>query len=257
MKTISVILVLLFSFLKWGGPPLHALDHNDGTSIDKSQALEISDVYAFREGDHSGTLTQNNNMILVMNSSPGGLPGQSMFFSTLARYEFFLTRVLTENKAVAPTGLRNIVIRLVFEEPDPKNLNKQKVEATFIIDGVTRSVLTTVDEGNIVTTPYPGTNPINNLIKVNDHLLTLFAGMREDPAFFDLVQFFRVRAGIFANPTLPMNPVFNPVGSASDYTKNSNVNSIVIRAPIEFLSGRDEGTTGFDVWGATSLAQPE
>jgi hypothetical protein len=79
--------------------------------------------------------------------------------------------------------------------------------------------------------------------------LTVFAGLREDPFFFDVTQYFRVRAG-----ALGLGPAvgFRSAASAIDFTKDYNVNSIVVRMPLAFLQRNADGSlasqTAFDVW---------
>ena len=48
-----------------------------------------------------------------------------------------------------------------------------------------------------MTTPITaGGTPIINQVKINGSTVGIFAGLREDPFFFDVDQFFRVRAGL-------------------------------------------------------------
>ncbi|WP_199332752.1 DUF4331 family protein [Nostoc sp. FACHB-190] len=79
--------------------------------------------------------------------------------------------------------------------------------------------------------------------------VTVFAGLREDPFFFDVEQFFRVRAG-----ALGIGPAvgFRPADQAIDFAKGYNVNSIVVRIPRSLIAGNTNATV-FDVWQTISF----
>ncbi len=80
----------------------------------------------------------------------------------------------------------------------------------------------------------------------------MFAGLREDPFYFDVEQFFRVRAG-----ALGIGPKvgFRTPDKAVDFAKGYNVNAITVRVPQSLLRGRTAVTT-FDVWETISVKDP-
>jgi hypothetical protein len=77
----------------------------------------------------------------------------------------------------------------------------------------------------------------------------VFAGLREDPFFFDVEQYFRVRAGARG-----LGPAagFRSPDKAIDFAKGYNVNAIALRVPIKFLQGSTSAKT-FDVWQTISV----
>ncbi len=79
--------------------------------------------------------------------------------------------------------------------------------------------------------------------------LTVFAGLREDPFFFDVEQFFRVRAGAAG-----IGPAakFRSPEKAVDFTNGYNVNTIAVRVPKKFLQGQSNAKV-FDVWTTVSV----
>jgi hypothetical protein len=94
------------------------------------------------------------------------------------------------------------------------------------------------------------TTPLNapptiHTATIGGQTLQVFAGLREDPFFFDVEQFFRVRAG-----ALGIGPAvgFRPATKALDFAKGYNVNAIVVRVPRTFLQGKSSTATTFDVW---------
>jgi len=84
--------------------------------------------------------------------------------------------------------------------------------------------------------------PTVNHIKVGGQTFRLFAGLREDPFFFDVEAFFRVRAG-----ALGIGPAAAFRSPGLDFTAGYNVNTIVLSVPLAFLQGKSSATV-FDVW---------
>ncbi|TAG52458.1 MAG: DUF4331 domain-containing protein, partial [Oscillatoriales cyanobacterium] len=79
--------------------------------------------------------------------------------------------------------------------------------------------------------------------------LTVFAGLREDPFFFDVEQYFRVRAGALGTgPKVG----FKEPSKALDFAKGYNVNTITVRVPKAFLQA-GTGANTFDVWSTVSV----
>jgi hypothetical protein len=130
---------------------------------------------------------------------------------------------------------------------------------TAIRNGIPFSTATTTTGGPIRTTPLGQPDPaeVNNAITLDGQDLAVFAGLREDPFYFDVDRFFRVRAfalglGPDPRPTPGSGPLFRDAATAVDFTAGYNVNSIVVRVPIAFLAGAT-GATTFDVWATISV----
>jgi Domain of unknown function (DUF4331) len=219
-----------------------ASDHDDGEADTKARSLNLTDLYAFREQDQNPNAAPGD-LVLVMNTNPRSVARQQYFFSTNARYEFKLTRVA--NKDAAPTGQEDIILR--FEFAPPNDRNQQQIKFTLIRDG--REVSAT----NLSTTPINSEKPIvNQLSATSAAKIAIFAGLREDPFFFDVEQFFRVRAG-----ALGTGPAvgFRPNNQALDFAKGYNVNTIVVRVPQLFLQA-EKGGNIYDIWETISLRDP-
>ncbi len=221
---------------------LVASDHDDGETDTKGRNVNLTDLYAFREGDQTGNAAQNSNLILVMNTNPRSVARQQYYFSARARYEFRIERAVSNSAAPTAAGLSrpDIILRFEFGEPVA---NKQSIKVTAIRDGV-RMVAT-----GAVTTPLPVTadTPTINTVTLGGSQLDVYAGLREDPFFFDVEQFFRVRAGLAG-----LGPSVGFRNPGLDFTSGYNVNSIVVRVPIAFLQGATTATT-FDVWETISV----
>jgi len=217
---------------------VNASDHDDGETEIKGRNLNLTDLFVFREQDQNANAAEED-LILIMNTNPRSLANQQYYFSTRARYEFKVSRV-TNNDAT-PTGVPDVVLRFNFGQPTANG--QQTIQLTAIKDGVT-----TVANQTLRTTSIKA-NPNVGQVSLNGSTLSVFAGLREDPFFFDVEQFFRVRAG-----ALGIAPAegFRDPNTAVDFAKGYNVNAIAVRVPIRFLQGSTSATT-FDVWETVSV----
>ena len=210
---------------------VNASDHDDGESEIKGRNLNLTDLYVFRESDQNASASPDN-LVLIMNTNPRSLAGQQYYFSTRAQYKFNIARV-ADNDAT-PDGLSDVVLTFEFGAPDGNN--RQDYTLTITKNGskdVIKGQTTALRE-----------NPILNSASVDGSTVQVFAGLREDPFFFDVEQFFRVRAG-----ALGKGPAvgFRDPSTAVDFTKGYNVNSIAVQLPVDLLQGSAAATT-FDVW---------
>ena len=237
-----ILLILLTS--AWVA---QASDHDDGELDLKGRSLNITDVYAFREDNQTGNAADSGNLILIMNTNPRSLPGQQYYFSTQALYDFHLSRVKAADKTKPPTGSDDIVLRFQFAAPDSNN--QQAISVSLIKDGQASSakkkaLTTTLNQSK-------SGQIINNKVRLANRELTVFAGLRQDPFFFDVTQFFKVRdAAVKTGQFIG----FLPANQAKDFTHNYNVNTIVARVPIALLQ-TSAAEPVFDVWTTISVPQ--
>ncbi|HEY9620320.1 MAG TPA: DUF4331 domain-containing protein [Crinalium sp.] len=231
-------------------PKLQASDHDDGDIDVRSRALSLTDLYLFREKDQNpGVAT--DDLILVMNTNPRSLARQQYFFSNNARYEIKLARV--GNVDAGATGVPDLTLRFTFAPPVANN--RQRVTLTVVDRNGRETPITRGANGNLVTTPITeASNPTLNRVRVNGQPITFFAGLREDPFFFDVEQYFRVRAALAGLGPVPQ-PLFRTPDKAIDFTKGYNVNSIVVRVPRKLLQGATNATA-FDAWLTISIPDP-
>jgi len=263
--TFTLVVGMIFMFKPLS---VKASDHDDGEIDAKGRALNLTDVFAFREGDQDGNAADNGNLILIMTVNPRSIARQQYFFSQNAHYEFHIGAAQNSNSN--PSGLENAVLRFQFAAPDS---NSQQAVTTTIVpySNGTPNEAGDVTLGAAETTAAPaglgmqnfsgqdGTtanNPVSNTVAVNmggqSGNLTVFAGLREDQFFFDVEQFFRFRAGVAgAGPSVS----FKDPTTARDSFSGFNLLGIVVRAPINVLQGitGQAGATTFDVWATVSL----
>lgn len=238
MKKTTIALALASVLLSMGLSNSHvtASDHDDGTTDMKTANTNLTDLYVFTEKSQNPNAT-GDNLIFVMNSNPRSVARQNYYFNTGARYEFHVTRV--SNNDDAPTGQEDVLMRYEFGAPDANK--QQSITVTAILDGQTLS------SSSALTTPLDAP-PVNNAMTLGQQKLTVFAGLREDPFFFDVEQYFRVRDA--AAKGKAGSVVFRKPGL--DFTAGYNVLSIVTRIPRAFLQG-SSAATSFDVWETISV----
>ncbi|WP_293337238.1 DUF4331 domain-containing protein [Microcoleus sp. CAWBG58] len=220
-----------------------ASDHDDGEVDIKGRAVNLTDLYVYREKDQNSGAA-DGDLVFTMNSNPRSVARYQYYFSTTALYQFHITQVGDVNST--PTGRADIILRFAFSPPNNKGM--QAVAITVVRGGSQTTTKTTVNGGLIATTPL-NSNAVLNTVPVGGSNLTVFAGLREDPFFFDVEQFFRVRAGALGTgPKVG----FKPASQALDFAKGYNVNTIAVRVPKAFLQA-GTGANTFDVWSTISV----
>ncbi|MBI4576257.1 MAG: DUF4331 family protein [Planctomycetes bacterium] len=237
LRTLGIVAALVTSA---GWIAVQASDHDDGELELKGRNLNLTDLYAFREGDQTGVTADNANLILIMDTNPRSVARQQYFFSTTARYEFHVTRVTANTDT--PTGADDVILRFEFGTPDTNK--RQPVIVTALLDGQVLQSAVRKGTSNPIQTTELGGAIIENTVTLGTRDLTIFAGLREDPFFFDVEQFFKVRGGAAG--------AFRTAATAVDFTAGYNVNAIVARVPIAFLQGSTT-LTRFDVWETVSV----
>ncbi|MEG3902102.1 DUF4331 domain-containing protein [Microcoleus sp. B4-C5] len=240
-RTILAIEVALIALLTPG--IIVASDHDDGEVDIKGRAVNLTDLYVYREKDQNSGAA-DGDLVFTMNSNPRSVARYQYYFSTTALYQFHITQVSDVNST--PTGRSDIILRFAFSPPN--NRGMQAVAVTVVRNGSETVAKTTVNGGLIATTPL-NSNAVVNTVPVGGSNLTVFAGLREDPFFFDVEQFFRVRAAALG--TGPRT-AFKEPSQAIDFTKGYNVNTIAVRVPKAFLQA-GTGANTFDVWSTVSI----
>ncbi len=200
----------------------HASDHADTPDIAANPGADITDVYVFPSP------TNSENVVFAMNVHPlvGAGKGKTTRFDPNIIYQFKI-------------------------DTDGDGVEDEVMQAKFFYAGLAQKVQisgpvhpSTTGTANNLEKPYSVTGEINKPFSPTPGM-TVFAGGREDPFFFDLEQFFT----IFPDRATPLNgiPVADPntpkaggwraPGAAKDFlTVNKlNVLSIVIEVPKRLL----------------------
>lgn len=192
-----------------------AADHREAPAVSQRPGADINDIYAFRDA--------LDRLVLVMTVNPLSDPD---FAGSYAFDPRVLYRFSIDNTGDA-IGDRHIDV--VFGQPTAPGV--QRLRARFpgglvVSGGVTPP--SRADDPIIVSGP-PGSD------------ISIFAGPRDDPFFFDAVGFNRVRAG-------------DPEGFRGiDSFAGFNVSAIVIALPAHLVS---DGRSQLQISGFTVNRQP-
>jgi hypothetical protein len=229
------------------GRPVAGFDIQDSPTLVARPGADISDVYLFPSP------TNANDVVAVMNVHPGlaAGTGSTAFFDPAVLYTMkFDTRYSSE--AVGSRPVENVVIQFSMGQVTS---GSQQIfvygPAAPTTTGTTTQLLTSG-----FTT---GTGLINQTFSAGS--VTVFAGVREDPFFFDLAQFYKIvpdrNQGSAAASCLPgvgsgsCPTGFLAAGTASDFFANANVLSIVVEMPMTVLQNNATGSiVGY--WATTS-----
>lgn len=218
VKTLA-ILAFTGAALMAGRSLLIGADHTDGPLATGDQAADIADVYSFRNGDALVLAMTISNV----QAAPEIQLGQSILDPEVL-YQF---RIDDDGDAV-----EDLVIQaIVTGPPDDQTLHIVGPVAPTRT-GATGRLITDA----LVTSVDVSTGADANVGTGNG--LTVFAGVRDDPFFFDLVQFQAILAGeatSFADP-------------GTDTFAGLNVYAIVVEVPLSMLGD----PANLSVWGTTS-----
>jgi hypothetical protein len=224
--------------------PAMAADHRDAPTIDDYSAIDINDVFMFRDPSNCNAASAGCNLVMVLSTQAIADPsfGLTYHFQPNALYRFNFSTTPDAIKKGLPTESIDFVFSPFDNSsaqcPAP-NPPCQTYQAFFphhpTIDGLTT-------QGSANATPNPP-------VLTPDGPIQIFAGPREDPFFFDLVGFNRFIADFNSQPA-PAKPHFN-LFTGKDAFLGKNINAIVVEFPIKMLL--PPGSTKLAAWAATYL----
>jgi hypothetical protein len=230
-RTLTIVLALVCAGILTYALRLHAADHGDAPLVAHDQAADIGDVYFFLDPN------DNSQVILAVTTHGFIVPFENAnlgFFDNLVRYHFQI-----ENTGDAKGDL---FIDVSFSKQIARN---QRQTATVSFSGhcglgvcpqtFTVADATTLSSGSAAVTP---AQQINNF----GPGLKLFAGLTDDPFFFDGPAELLYRASRIAG--LP-NPAF--FGRKRDAFAGYNILTIALSVPRAVL----EGPRNFACFGTT------
>ena len=209
-------------------------DHQDTPEVELNPRMDINDVYAFPGASE-------DRIVLVMTTSSPLTPSQS------ARASFdpdllYQIKIDTNGDAV-----EDKVLQITFQgEGEGQQVVVRGPVAPPLVG--TRNAIAPV--------PAAVSGPINTNLGTPSGM-QVFAGLRDDPFFLDLEQFFRiipdrkpVSGPLSQLPNTPTATAFRPAGSAVDYLKGFNCLAIVIELPKSQLTSGKSSKIG--IWGTIS-----
>jgi len=245
LGALSALGAVVIAAVLYAASPVRGFNIKTSSAVVNRPAADISDVYFFPSP------TNPNNVVAVMNVQPG-LPagsGTTAFFDPAVLYTMkFDTRYSSE--AIGSRPIENLVIQ--FAVGNVTSGTQQIFMYGPATPNETGSVTTLVNGG--LTT---AVGSINTSFSAGQ--MTVFAGVREDPFFFDLSQFYRIvpdrNLGSSAASCLPgagngsCPTGFN--GAGTDFFNNGNVLSITVEMPKTLLQPGGS-TSVIAYWAAAS-----
>jgi hypothetical protein len=212
-----------------------ASDHQDNPLVELNPAMDMTDVYAFPSATPG-------NVVLVLNSWAFLTPAQT---STVSFDPNLLYQFKVDNTGDAK---EDRVIQVVFNGTGPS-------QTVSVYGPIVPPVVGAMN--NTVATGTPTITGAINTSLGSAGTMQVYAGVREDPFFIDLEQFFRIipdrkpsTGALSQLPDAASASSFRAAGSAVDFVKGFNVLSIVIDLPASQLTAG--GTAKIGVWGTIS-----
>lgn len=210
-----------------------ASDHQDTPEVELSPRMDINDVYAFPG-------SSADRIVLVMTTSSPITPAQG---ATAGFDTNLLYQLKVDNTG---DGVEDRVLQFTFTGSGPA----QQVTMRGPVAPAMTGQMTTLVAGAPTVTGATNTN-------VSSGNVQLFAGLRDDPFFIDLEQFFRiipdrkpVSGALSQLPDTPSAGSWRPAGQAVDFLRGLNTLALVVELPASQLTGTGAGKIG--VWGTIS-----
>jgi hypothetical protein len=198
---------------------LRSADHRDSPTTMADAAADINDVFAFQSPSNA------NNVVFALTVSPFITPAAAAttYFDPAVLYQF---KIDTNGDAI-----EDDVIQITFSGTGAGQTFTVRGPATPAVAGVSGQqilAIGTVVTGTISTSATPNVATGGGI--------SAFAGVRDDPFFFDLDQFKKIIAGTATGFTNP----------GTDTFKGFNTLAIVVEVPRALFS-----TSSLGVWATT------
>jgi Domain of unknown function (DUF4331) len=213
---------------------LFASDHQDTPEVELSPRMDINDIYAFPGASP-------DRIVLVMTTSSPITPAQS------ASASFDPNLVYQLKVDNTGDGIEDRVIQFTFSGTGANQQVHVRGPVAPMSVGMVNS---------IVSADPSLTGAVNtNLGSATG--MQVFVGLRDDPFFLDLEQFFRivpdrkpVSGPLSQLPDTPSATAWRPAGQAVDYLRGLNTLAFVVELPTSMLTAG--GTPKIGVWGTIS-----
>ncbi|HWC30472.1 MAG TPA: DUF4331 family protein [Dehalococcoidia bacterium] len=193
-----------------------AADHRDSPINVSNPTADINDVYAFRSP------TNPNNLVVAISVNPLIVPSDNAtrgVFDSLVTYQIHVDG----NGDLADDAMVNI----------------RRAGNSLILEGLGAPIVAEI-------TPPGAAQPVIS----SQGGVTVFAGLRDDPFFFDLAGF----QAFLANPKVPAKGL-RPAGGGDpvDAFAGTNILSIVVELPVTAVTGGANANSGvIKTWVSTS-----
>jgi hypothetical protein len=183
-------------------------DHGDSPLNMSNPTADINDVYAFRS-------PENNNLVVAISANPRIAPSDN---ATRGNFDPTVQFQIHVDGTGDLRDEATVTFRVTSSPP------------TLIVEGLGAPIAAPI-------TPPGATSP---MVKAEGNI-KLFAGLRDDPFFFDLAGF----QAFVANPRAPVNGLRAAGGGAPvDSFAGSNILAIVLELPVTAVTGASNANTG-------------
>ena len=228
-KTACLILILTVAFMNLVVPTMQvrAADHAEATAVADDPGVDLGDSFFFLNPN------DNTKVILALSVSGFIVPSEMLnlgFFPHSIVYRFEI-----ENTGDA---IPDRFIDIVFSEQTARNVPQT---ATIYLDGIERGGRRSTFTG---PTTLPTFAPAANPFVVTTHAPTgvkFFAGLTDDPFYFDIVGFNRFVTSVLGgmpNPTL--------LTRSRDSFAGYNIHMIALEIPAALLQGSAGNIVGLN-----------
>jgi hypothetical protein len=187
--------------------PAGAADHLDAPAVKTDGSIDINDVYIFHPGPAGSQDLDRTTLVMTVNPGAGAISGTD--FNPKARYKF----LIDQNGDAKP----DIILRTQFGQPGS--------------NGQQRLVVRWIEGDDEETIAQGWTEEV-----IEDDDVRVFAGLRDDPFFFDLANFNNGATFCGVEGGLPV----------SNFFAGLDVSALVIEVPTAWFKADEVG-----VWGQT------
>jgi hypothetical protein len=193
-------------------------------------------------GCHELSAATPGNIVLVMTTASPIASGVADTFDPDKLYQIKIdTNVGAANER---DGVENLVLQFTFKGTGAGQTVSMRGPVAPVSTG---------SHNKIVNVDPSVSGAINTTLTAGN--IKLYAGLKDDPFFLDLSQFFRIVpdrrpvTGPLATAGAPAS-CFRDPGIAQDYLQGYNCLALVVELPASMLTGSGNGKIG--IWGTTS-----
>jgi hypothetical protein len=213
-------------------------DHQDTPEVELNHLCDINDVYAFPSPTTAG------NIVLVLTTASPIAGGVADSFDPDKLYQIKIDNNVSA--ANARDGIENLVLQFTFKGTGASQTVSMRGPVAPVSTG---------PNNKIVNVEPSVSGAVNTTLTSGN--IKLYAGLKDDPFFLDLAQFFalvpdrRPATGPLSVVQTTPNPFcFRAAGVATDYLQGFNCLAIVVELPASMLTGAGNGKIG--IWATNS-----
>jgi len=231
-RTLPIALAVGIAASVGGIGTLLASDHQDTPEVELNPRMDINDVYAFPSA------TSADRIVLIMTTS-SPIAGQVGSFDPNLLYQLKIDNGGDANE--------DLVFQITF------NTGQGSAQRVRVVGPIAPTILGT--QAALVNSSTAVEGPVGTNLG-SDTGIQVFAGLRADPFFIDLEQFFNIipdrrpSTGALSGPSTPTAAAFRNPGV--DLLRPFNALAIVIELPKSMLVSSTATDAKFGLWGTIS-----